>query len=66
MLPTPAATDARRASLGESLKNLDGGGNREVQTLLEDLEQKVSDLYLIEQARIARELQRMRENAVNE
>ena len=66
MLQNQAATDARMASLGESLKNLDGGGNREVQTLLEDLEQKVSDLYLIEQARIARELQRMRENAVNE
>ena len=66
MLQNQAATDARLASLGESLKNLDGTGNKQVQTLLEALEQKVSDLYLIEQARIARELQRLREDAVSE
>jgi hypothetical protein len=52
--------------LGESLKNLDGTGNKKVQSLLEDLEQKVGDLYLIEQARIARELQRLREDAASE
>ena len=66
MLQNQAATDARLASLGESLKNLDGTGDKQVQTLLEALEQKVSDLYLIEQARIARELQRLREDAVSE
>jgi len=66
LLQNQAATDARLASLGESLKNLDGSGNKQVQTLLEDLEQKVGDLYLIEQARIARELQRLREEAVSE
>ena len=66
LLQNQAATDARLASLGESLKNLDGSGNKQVQTLLEDLEQKVGDLYLIEQARIARELQRLREEAVRE
>ena len=66
LLQNQAATDARLASLGESLKNVDGSGNDEVQSLLEDLEQKVGDLYLIEQARIARELQRLREEAVSE
>ena len=66
LLQNQVATDARLASLGKSLKNLDGSGNKQVQTLLEDLEQKVGDLYLIEQARIARELQRLREEAVSE
>ena len=66
LLQNQAATDARLASLGESLKNVDGSGNEKVQALLEDLEQKVGDLYLIEQARIARELQRLREEAVSE
>ena len=65
LLQNQAATDARLTSLGESLKNLDGSGNKQVQTA-EDLEQKVGDLYLIEQARIARELQRLREEAVRE
>ena len=66
LLQNQAATDARLATLGESLKNLDGSGNKKVQSLLEDLEQKVQDLYLIEQARIARELQRLREDAASE
>ena len=66
LLQNQAATDARLASLGEALKNVDGSGNEKVQALLEDLEQKVGDLYLIEQARIARELQRLREEAVSE
>ena len=66
LLQNQAATDARLATLGESLKNLDGSGNKKVQSLLEDLEQKVRDLYLIEQARIARELQRLREDAASE
>jgi hypothetical protein len=66
LLQNQAATDARLATLGQSLKNLDGSGNKKVQSLLEDLEQKVQDLYLIEQARIARELQRLREDAASE
>jgi hypothetical protein len=45
------------------LKQLDGRGNEQVRKLLEDVEQKVGDLYLIEQARIARELQRLRSDA---
>ena len=64
MLQTLAATDARLANLGEALKKLDGTGNQKVQKLLEDLEQKVADLYVIEQARIARELQRLRNDSV--
>jgi hypothetical protein len=64
MLQNQAATDARLANLGEALKKLDGTGNQKVQKLLEDLEQKVADLYVIEQARIARELQRLRNDSV--
>ncbi len=64
MLQNQAATDARLANLGEALKKLDGTGNQRVQKLLEDLEQKVADLYVIEQARIARELQRLRNDSV--
>ena len=43
---------------------MDGTGNQKVQKLLEDVEQKVADLYVIEQARIARELQRLRSESV--
>ena len=60
LLQNQAATDARLANLGELLKQMDGTGNQKVQKLLEDVEQKVADLYVIEQARIARELQRLR------
>ena len=63
LLQNQAATDARLANLGEVLKQLDGRGNEQVRKLLEDVEQKVGDLYLIEQARIARELQRLRSDA---
>ena len=63
LLQNQAASDARLAGLSEALKRLDGGGNQRVEKLLEDVEQKVADLYVIEQARIARELQRLRGEA---
>ena len=63
LLQNQAASDARLANLSEAIQRIDGGGNRKVEKLLEDVEQKVADLYVIEQARIARELQRLRGEA---